>query len=69
MTGCHHNSNRNLLDTDEKTFVDFVNYTDKYFKVPGILKQNGEGEYIRQYATSASNMLKLLHSIRQNPEI
>ncbi len=57
------------LDTDEKTFVGFVNYTDKYFKVPGVLKQNGEGEYIRQYATSASNMLKLLHSIRQNPEI
>lgn len=57
------------LDTDEKTFVNFVNYTDKYFKVPGVPKRDGSGDYVRQYAISANNMLNLLRSIRNNPQI
>lgn len=56
------------LDTDENTFINFINYTNKYFHVPGVPKPDGNGEYIRQYGHSTGNMLSLLKHLRNQHE-
>lgn len=57
------------LSTDRERFIDFVNYTNKYFHIPNVPKYDGNGEYVRQYKTSAGYMMNLLDEIKVNPEI
>ena len=57
------------LSTDKNRFVDFIDFTDRYFHVSSVPKHDGHGEYVRQYGISAKYMLKLLDKIRNDNSI
>ncbi len=57
------------LDTNEQKFIDFINYTNKYFHVPNVPKPNKKEEYIRQYSVSAQYVIELLKSLRKDTNI
>ena len=61
---CFNGAEKVGLTTDKNVFTAFINNTNKYFPIQGVKKADGNGEYVRQYDSTAKHLLDLLETLK-----